>query len=80
MSLSQVPRGDGRAWSMSGRQKHTKNHCGPGPETHPLRKGPARARLTLSRGRESNPQETDLQSVALTILPPRRSRGQETTA
>ena len=29
-----------------------------------------------SRGRESNPQETDLQSVALTILPPRRGGGQ----
>ncbi len=30
-----------------------------------------------SQGRESNPQETDLQSVALTILPPWRGRGQE---
>ena len=32
---------------------------------------------TVSRGRESNPQEADLQSAALTILPPRRGKAEE---
>ena len=53
-------------------------HGPPGPEFEPA-PTPVRA-LTVSRGRESNPQETDLQSVALTILPPRHGRGQRDPA
>lgn len=75
------PPEEGRGYAALGESDRARIHHGwlatPDPGRDRESRGADDPRRSSSRGRESNPQETDLQSVALTILPPRRGEGQE---